>query len=140
MSFRQEAPRLKIASTVARSELSEQSVVAVPGAPALRFFPPIMSRPFSLCQRAIGSDGMRKSQRLATLLAPASVPLVLPAVPLLGPVFHLHNLRSRTMTMLPPDAPAVAPSTNSGLEKTLRSLSIITMLMTVPQVLAVWGS
>jgi len=44
------------------------------------------------------------------------------------------------MTMLPPDVPAVAPSTSSGLEKALRSLSIITMLMTVPQVLAVWGS
>ena len=46
------------------------------------------------------------------------------------------------MTMLPPDGQAVSrldtsPSVSS-LEKVLRSLSIITMLMTVPQVFTVW--
>src|SRR4029434_4480502 len=45
-----------------------------------------------------------------------------------------------TMTMLPPDGHAVVPSSSSGLEKALRSLSIITMILTVPQVLAVWVS
>jgi uncharacterized protein with PQ loop repeat len=46
------------------------------------------------------------------------------------------------MTMLPADCAAVtaAPGTPpaSGLERFLRVLSVITMLMTVPQVLAVW--
>ena len=46
------------------------------------------------------------------------------------------------MTMLPADCAAVtaAPGTPppSGLEKFLRVLSVVTMLMTVPQVLAVW--
>jgi uncharacterized protein with PQ loop repeat len=46
------------------------------------------------------------------------------------------------MTMLPADCAAVAaaPATSppSGLEKFLRILSVITMLMTVPQVLTVW--
>jgi len=46
------------------------------------------------------------------------------------------------MTMLPPDGQAVSRSDSSpsvsGLEKVLRSLSIITMLMTVPQVFTVW--
>lgn len=46
------------------------------------------------------------------------------------------------MTMLPPDGQAVIRSDSSpsvsGLEKILRSLSIITMLMTVPQVFTVW--
>lgn len=43
--------------------------------------------------------------------------------------------------MLPPDGPAVADSPNiSALEKVLRSLSVFTMLMTVPQVLAIWVS
>ena len=46
------------------------------------------------------------------------------------------------MTMLPPDGQAVVRADNtaslSGLERVLRSLSIITMLMTVPQVLTVW--
>lgn len=46
------------------------------------------------------------------------------------------------MTMLPADCAAVtaAPGTlpASGLEKFLRFLSVVTMLMTVPQVLAVW--
>ena len=43
------------------------------------------------------------------------------------------------MTMLPPDGQAVTRSTSaSGLERVLRALSIITMVMTVPQVLAVW--
>ncbi|WP_246312571.1 hypothetical protein [Pseudaquabacterium terrae] len=46
------------------------------------------------------------------------------------------------MTMLPADCAAVtaAPGTPpaSGLEKFLRFLSVVTMLMTVPQVLAVW--
>src|SRR5207245_1883143 len=55
---------------------------------------------------------------------------------------HLRHLRSETMTMLPPDGHAVirADSTASvsGLERVLRSLSIITMLMTVPQVFTVW--
>ena len=46
------------------------------------------------------------------------------------------------MTMLPPDGSAVAESHASapvtGLERLLRSLSVLTMLMTVPQVLTVW--
>jgi len=46
------------------------------------------------------------------------------------------------MTMLPPDCAAVAESSAStsatGLERVLRSLSVLTMLMTVPQVLTVW--
>lgn len=46
------------------------------------------------------------------------------------------------MTMLPADAPGVGksstPPPGTGLEKVLRSLSVLTMLMTVPQVLAVW--
>jgi uncharacterized protein with PQ loop repeat len=46
------------------------------------------------------------------------------------------------MTMLPPDGQAVGQSSSlqspGGLEKTLRVLSIVTMLMTVPQVLTVW--
>ena len=45
------------------------------------------------------------------------------------------------MTMLPPDGQAVTESNGlpaTGLERVLRSLSIITMLMTVPQVWAIW--
>ena len=46
------------------------------------------------------------------------------------------------MTMLPPDGQAVGQSSSShslsGLERTLRIFSIVTMLMTVPQVLTVW--
>ena len=46
------------------------------------------------------------------------------------------------MTMLPPDGRAVSRADSaasaSGLERVLRSLSIITMLMTVPQVFTVW--
>ena len=46
------------------------------------------------------------------------------------------------MTMLPADCAAVTavPGTPSpsGLEKFLRVLSVVTMLMTVPQVLTVW--
>jgi uncharacterized protein with PQ loop repeat len=46
------------------------------------------------------------------------------------------------MTMLPADASCISspptPSPSSGLEKVLRGLSVFTMLMTVPQVLAVW--
>ena len=46
------------------------------------------------------------------------------------------------MTMLPADCAAVAaaPGTppTGGLEKFLRLLSVVTMLMTVPQVVAVW--
>lgn len=46
------------------------------------------------------------------------------------------------MAMLPADASAVSsapgPAPVSGLEKILRGLSVFTMLMTVPQVLAVW--
>lgn len=50
------------------------------------------------------------------------------------------------MTMLPADcdavsaapAPAAGPPTG-GLEKLLRMLSVATMLMTVPQVVAVWS-
>ena len=46
------------------------------------------------------------------------------------------------MTMLPPaghahDAVKAPPAAN-GLEKVLRSMSVITMLMTVPQVYTVW--
>jgi uncharacterized protein with PQ loop repeat len=46
------------------------------------------------------------------------------------------------MTMLPPDAQAAArvdaSEAISGLERVLRALSIVTMLMTVPQVVIVW--
>ena len=46
------------------------------------------------------------------------------------------------MTMLPADSQALEqsnkPPSPTGLEKVLRSLSVITMLMTIPQVLAVW--
>lgn len=46
------------------------------------------------------------------------------------------------MSMLPPDGQAVARPDHSakvsGLERVLRALSIVTMLMTVPQVLIVW--
>ncbi len=46
------------------------------------------------------------------------------------------------MTMLPPNAQAVGQSSSShsvsGLERVLRILSIVTMLMTVPQVVTVW--
>ena len=47
------------------------------------------------------------------------------------------------MTMLPADCSVVSPglgATPSGLEKFLRVLSVVTMLMTVPQVWAVWSS
>jgi uncharacterized protein with PQ loop repeat len=46
------------------------------------------------------------------------------------------------MTMLPPDGQAAARSSDletvSGLERILRALSVVTMLMTVPQVVIVW--
>jgi uncharacterized protein with PQ loop repeat len=46
------------------------------------------------------------------------------------------------MTMLPPDGQAVSRSSSSyspsGLQRTLRIFSIVTMLMTVPQVFTVW--
>lgn len=46
------------------------------------------------------------------------------------------------MTNHPADASIVRgapqPAPVSGLEKVLRSLSVVTMLMTVPQVMAVW--
>ena len=64
-----------MASTVARSELSEQFIVALPGASALRFFPPITCRFFRYAREQSGSDGMRKSQRLAILQVLVSVPL-----------------------------------------------------------------
>jgi uncharacterized protein with PQ loop repeat len=38
--------------------------------------------------------------------------------------------------MVPADPVVTAPAT--GLEKILRTLSVVTMVMTVPQVLAVW--
>ncbi|KAI3599117.1 hypothetical protein D8I24_5475 (plasmid) [Cupriavidus necator H850] len=48
------------------------------------------------------------------------------------------------MTMLPPDGQAAAPSGGSesvsGLERVLRALSIVTLLMTVPQVIIVWSA
>jgi len=66
VSFRPSVPRLKMASTVARSELSEQFIVALPGASALRSHPSRV--PFFLYAREqSGSDGVRKSQRLAIL-------------------------------------------------------------------------
>lgn len=44
--------------------------------------------------------------------------------------------------MLPPDCSRITKSQSSssvsGLEKVLRGLSIVTMLMTVPQVLVIW--
>ena len=46
------------------------------------------------------------------------------------------------MTTLPPDCAAVSQPRGSapvgGLERILRLLSVITMLMTVPQVLTIW--
>ena len=46
------------------------------------------------------------------------------------------------MTMLPSDGPAVTGLPDSppvsGLERVLRVLSVLTMLMTVPQVLTIW--
>ncbi len=46
------------------------------------------------------------------------------------------------MTLLPADGSSVTESHSSqsvsGLEKTLRGLSVFTMVMTVPQVLAIW--
>jgi len=46
------------------------------------------------------------------------------------------------MTMLPPDGQAPTRSSDSetvsGLERILRALSVVTMLMTVPQVVIVW--
>jgi hypothetical protein len=60
--------------------------------------------------------------------------------PLLSNVGPPLQHEERTMTMLPPAGQAVAPSTGSGLEKVLGGLSIVTMLMTVPQLLAVWVS
>jgi uncharacterized protein with PQ loop repeat len=45
------------------------------------------------------------------------------------------------MTMQPPDSRAVNQSGQSpptGFDKILRALSVITMLMTLPQVLSVW--
>ena len=46
------------------------------------------------------------------------------------------------MTMLPTDGQAVSGTSGSesvsGLERTLRALSVVTMLMTLPQVVAVW--
>jgi uncharacterized protein with PQ loop repeat len=47
------------------------------------------------------------------------------------------------MTMLPADCSAVSPvpgATPSRLAKFLRALSVVTMLMTVPQAWAVWFS
>ena len=44
--------------------------------------------------------------------------------------------------MLPPDCAVIATPPNSppvsGLEKTLRVISVFTMLMTIPQVLTIW--
>jgi uncharacterized protein with PQ loop repeat len=46
------------------------------------------------------------------------------------------------MTMLPPDARPVSdrrgPVPATGLDRILRGMSVFTMLMTVPQVLAIW--
>jgi uncharacterized protein with PQ loop repeat len=39
--------------------------------------------------------------------------------------------------MVPPE-PLIAAAPATGLEKILRTLSLVTMVMTVPQVLAVW--
>ena len=47
------------------------------------------------------------------------------------------------MTMLPSDGPAVTelpnPQSISGLERVLRVFSVLTMLMTVPQVFTIWA-
>ena len=46
------------------------------------------------------------------------------------------------MAMLPPDGQAVTGSNAmpsvTGLERLLRSFSVLTMLMTIPQVLTIW--
>ena len=46
------------------------------------------------------------------------------------------------MPMVPPDCAAIAKPPDSppvtGLERLLRVLSVVTMVMTVPQVLAIW--
>ncbi|HEY6002328.1 MAG TPA: SemiSWEET family transporter [Anaeromyxobacter sp.] len=47
------------------------------------------------------------------------------------------------MTMLPPDVHAGAAAAGSppvtGLERVLRAMSVFTMLMTLPQVITIWG-
>ena len=40
--------------------------------------------------------------------------------------------------MLPCDGPAICKPERSALEQALRILAVVTMLMTVPQVIAVW--
>jgi uncharacterized protein with PQ loop repeat len=46
------------------------------------------------------------------------------------------------MAMLPPDCTAIeppqGPAAVGGLERILRLLSVVTMVMTVPQVLTIW--
>ena len=42
------------------------------------------------------------------------------------------------MTMLPADCSAVTAPPVTGIERVLRILSVLTMLMTVPQVLTIW--
>ena len=42
------------------------------------------------------------------------------------------------MTLLPADCAVSDPHTVTGFEKLLRIFSVVTMLMTVPQVLAIW--
>ena len=42
------------------------------------------------------------------------------------------------MTMLPADCPAMSQPDPTGLERLLRYFSVVTMAMTVPQVLAIW--
>jgi uncharacterized protein with PQ loop repeat len=44
------------------------------------------------------------------------------------------------MTMLPHEGQAVAQPSHAGLERMLRILSVVSMAMTVPQVVAVWSA
>lgn len=55
--------------------------------------------------------------------------------------FH-RSPATRMMTIVPPDCVPVnrlqGPAPVGGLERVLRLLSVMTMLMTVPQVLTIW--
>jgi uncharacterized protein with PQ loop repeat len=55
---------------------------------------------------------------------------------------HFSSEDRIAMTMLPADCSGVREpnEATTGLEKLLRMLSVLTMLMTVPQVFAVWTS
>jgi uncharacterized protein with PQ loop repeat len=59
-----------------------------------------------------------------------------------GAALHLQPKPSLRVAMIAPDCTAVSQPQSSapatGLEKSVRALSVFTLLMTVPQVVAVW--